>query len=39
MLLQRSVIGIAALAIFATGAVQAQDDAAERRAELDANDG
>ena len=37
MLLQRSLIGIAALIIFATGAVQAQDDAAERRAELDAN--
>ena len=37
MPLQRSVIGIAALAIFASGAVRAQDDAAERRAELDAN--
>ena len=37
MLLQRSFLGLAALAIFATGVAQAQDEAAERRAELDAN--
>ena len=37
MPLQRSVLGIAVLAIFITGIAQAQDDAAERRAELDAN--
>ena len=37
MLIQRSFLGLAALSIFAAGAAQAQDDAAERRAELDAN--
>jgi len=37
MLLQRLFLGLATLTIFATGAAQAQDDAAERRAELDAN--
>ncbi len=37
MLLQRSFLGIAALVSFATGLAQAQDESAERRAEIDAN--
>jgi len=37
MLLQRSLISLAALSMIVVGAAWAQDDAAERRAELDAN--
>jgi len=37
MLLQRSFLGLSALVIFAAGIAHAQDESAERRAEIDAN--
>jgi lipid-binding SYLF domain-containing protein len=37
MFIQRSFLSLTALSIFAAGAAHAQDEAAERRAELDAN--